>query len=131
MPLHWDVTNVKDSDELFIGKGVDRRLCAKSERIVFTMDGVDVGKLTSAAAVKRFYQRYRERCLVTAQKPTLTLADVERHRGLRTNVHTQTDAYWRRRIAGTLADAVKEQLRWEEDQRGKSAVGSLNIRSTV
>lgn len=112
MPLTWDISKVKDFEEL---QGEDNVEAVITTAIVFCTMSIGMGRITEENAAE-FYARTT---LVEKIHGTfrfggqgnmgITIADVRRRIGLTTNVSSETRARWvKLYVTGFLDDSVRD-----------------------
>ena len=111
MSLNWDATRAEHWDELDWDK---------KESLIFATLAVDFGEITERNH-EEFFKRYAMFCIAAEQKRYLTLEDVRKGIGLRTNVSTTTPAAYKKRLGGILeqhaADALYYQKHYAKEEQ--------------
>lgn len=125
MSLNWDISEIADHEELFVGEGDERRLDGLTDSFIWTSMVTGLGKnwTLDADFAPEFYARVKllEKLggpLVTRDgKPyEVTFEDVQRRIGLHTNVSPVSRAAF-------VKNAVTVDLdRWARDAKRKQDV---------
>jgi hypothetical protein len=126
MALNWDVTEVKDHEEVL--EGMEWSI---TEIMIWYTIAIDLGEITDENAGE-FFQRISiwERIMGPAFFYTedgdkkdryMTLADVKRRVGLSTNVVNLTRSKWNKRIMEILNRDAESKM-YREEQKMEEAI---------
>jgi hypothetical protein len=139
MALTWDLTEIKDKDNLCFEERTDKEgqtgtyLAPKTEALIWGSLAVEMSEITKKNA-EEFFLRLRMwetavgNFLVSEidgnaiKKRLITFADVVRHIGLKTNVSDKTRASFVKKIGRVLEGQAKRDLiREKEEGQGVQA----------
>lgn len=139
MSLRYNLKDIKDWKTRCYVHGVDESVAdgarsgewipdgtlrKETEALIFSMMAVGIGAITErnwhrVYARLHLWQQLEGASLIKDGEPYLfTPEDVYRHIGLATNVHTETDAQWRKRVIGAVVERYERAaVQWGEQQK--------------
>jgi hypothetical protein len=107
MALSYQLSEIENWRELLYADGV----LPTTQRVIFATMAVGLGRITEKNLAE-FWTRVRMIEAIDGVHKRLTLADIQRHIGLRTNVGDETKTQWLKRIYDyALREAAREVKR--------------------
>lgn len=123
MSLNWNLTDIQNHEEVWSED--HPKESSITEAIIWDTMAVDMGKITEDN-YRAFYARlvmFNQAAGITDDR--VTLADVKRRVGLRTNVTTTSDAAYKGRLYRILKERadreVSKQAGWIAHEKRKAA----------
>ncbi len=132
MSLNWSLAKIKDKDTVcFIPNRYDpetekvgRGLNPVTESLIWACVAIELGEITAKNA-KEFHARLERWELVIGNylrnRGPITLAEVEQHIGLHTNVSNRSRAAFEKKLALLAMDQALREGRHREEERKESA----------
>ena len=133
MALNYDLSKVKNFDDLYHGKEHDEKMKAKYECIIMGTMVVGMGDIKDKKDARIFYKRMRYhdslfsenyKCFYVSRmeeddetgerrvvRENLTIEDVEDLIGLHTNVSKESDAKWTKRMKKGFDEFMERKLK--------------------
>lgn len=108
MSLDWNLRDCRDHRELTADDE-----WPTTEAVIWLTMVTDVGHLHKVQDCEEFYWRYRMVCQMWGDKVELSLNDILRRRGLRTNVPNKPRAGWLKAKASLLGEKVTRSIYYE------------------
>jgi hypothetical protein len=120
MALHWDVSKIDDHEKLCYTENDDGTFNVRpvTDNLIFGTMAVDIGGITDENA-QEFYIRMCEYSAASGFDVPVSLEDVRRHIGLRTNVGSTKPgrwAQWRKKLAYVWRDRIGRELQWAAEK---------------
>ena len=112
MSLTWSITAVKDFGQLHqTHEDGSYELGPTTERLIFLTMQVDLGEITEKNLDEWIFRLALMKKVGWTPRTEIVRADLERHVGLKTNVHSTTRAQFRTKVIKNLELEVQGELR--------------------
>ena len=122
MALSWDITKVEDyKDKCWVPLDDGGfQVHPTTDAIIWACMAVDMQRITVKNA-EEFYTRYLMVSRASGRDERerwLTLADIEAHIGLWTNVSTRTKGQFHKRVVEIMRDRTERKIQYERESAG-------------
>lgn len=122
MALRWDIREIDDHKKLCYTENDDGTFNVHpvTDNLIWGTMAVELGGITEENA-QEFYIRLCEYAAASGfDVPPVSLEDVRRHIGLKTNVGSTKPgkwAQWRKKLACIWRDRIERELRWAAEEK--------------